>query len=838
MLQLVAQINASHLSVPCNVAKPPSFSPPSYAVWVNSLWFLSFVISLTYAMLATMMHQWAGHYITATQQPRYNPRKKARLRAFFSDAVGGSLVLPMVRSLRAMLHLSLFLFFAGLIIFLYNTHKTVFIALISWMALSMTAYIYITVLPILRPNSPYNTPFSSLIWRLFTGLAYVVLEVLSSPPFRTRHHFRVRTLKVDYYTRFTEGSMRKRAEKTATQRSSEIDVRVLISMLDAVDEDDSPEEFFKAVPGFFDSERVNDLEEQLLDEFRTKFRPKLNSFLNRIFSSNSVSERVRSDQFITCLNATQVVLGPDGVSQILYNILSGRWGEVLRSVEIGLALRGWGNTNDEQFTPFVRRIITQIIIGIRERDDRWISLVVDEFGVPDHMLRANIHSGDSALLSLLIHVIRETIRSGSWTPFTLALLTQFDVCDTRPELQHEFCALWNDVVIQARTSQTDNTAINILREIRHAYIGLHKDTDVAPTAFSARTFYYNPVLTKPLSYRICNLPDHRPYRTTQGPVSHRDTAPPQTRASNPSLSSSTAQRRDSPNLSYSSTSLESQRLVARADMDHVVHTAQLQAERASIVPQLPSSTDRAPGPSDQTLSQRRTFRSTSPLPSLPQVPQVDAVTGPSVPDSIQLTSAHGNTPDRNPPTSTGVSLNPRLSAPSASDVATNVVRPRGESTATPHKYPSETEDTSQVSATTSLTPSHSDHTATANTPPTRLPLSPSSDPGSAHASIRPMDGSPPTDTLDQLLNTTLTLTASHPVGCNDLPTDSKEHIVTVTPSAVPNGSSSMANPIPQSVPAISAARQRNDSEPNTDLPSVMNPGCALGPPDPVSHPLG
>jgi len=835
MFQLVAQINASHLSVPSSIAKPPAFSPPSYAVWVNSLWFLSFVISLTYAMLATMMHQWAGHYITATQQPRDNPRKKAQLRAFFSDAVGGSLVLPMVRSLRAMLHLSLFLFFAGLIIFLYNTHNTVFIALISWMALSIAAYMYITVLPILRPNSPYNTPFSSLIWRLFTGLAYVVLEVLSSPPFRTRHHFRI--LKADY-TRFTEGSMRKRAEKTATQRSSEIDVRVFISMFDAVDEDDSPEEYFKAIPGFFDSEQVNDIEEHLLDEFRTKFRPKLNSFLDRIFSSNSGnsvsdSEAVRSDQFITCLNATHAVLGPDGVSQILYNILSGRWGEVLRSVEIGHSLRGWGNNNDEQFTPFVRRIITQIIIGIRERDDRWIKLVVHEFGVSDRILRANIRHGDSALLSLLIHVIGEARRSGSWTPFTLASLTQFDVCNTLPELQHEFCSLWNNILRDALRDGVDSTAINILREIRLAYIGLHKDTDVAPTAFSARTFYYNPVLLKPLSYRICNLPDHRPHRTPHGPVSRPDTAPPQNRASNLSLSPSTAQRRDSPNPSYSSTSIES---------GHVVHTAQLQAERASIVPQLPSSTDRALGSSDQTLSQRRTFRSASPLQSAPQVPQVDVVTGPSVPDSIQLTSAHGNTLDRNPPASTGVSRNPRLSAPSASDVATNVVRPRGESESTPHIYISEMEETSQASPATSLTSPHSDHTPTANIHPTRLHLPSFSDPGPVHTSLRPMDGSPPTDTLDPLLNTTLTLTASHPVGSNDLPTDLEEDIV--RPSAAPdiNGTSSTStsNPIPQSIPAVSAAQQRNGSEPNTDLPSIMisESECALKPPDPVSPTLG
>ena len=829
MLQLVAQVNTSHLSVPFSVAKPPAFSPPSYAVWVNSLLFLSFVISLTYAMLATMMHQWAGHYITTTQQLRYGPRRKARLRAFFSDAVGGSLVLPMVRSLPAMIHLALFLFFAGLIIFLSNAHNTVFVVIISWMALFMMAYMYITVLPILRPNCPYKTPFSSLIWRLFTGLAYVVLEAVSFPLFRTSHHFRI--LKADYHKRFIEGSMRKRAEKTASQRSSEIDARVLTSTLDAVGEDDSPEEFFKALPGFFNSEQVDDLEEHLLDEFRTKFRPKLNSFLDRIFLSTSVSEHVRSDQFITCLNATHAVLGPDGVSQILYNILSGRWGEVLRSVEMGHSLRGWGNNNDEQFTPFVRRIITQIIIGIRERDDRWISLVVDEFGVPKRMLRDNIRHGDSALLSLLIHVIREAIRTSSWTPFTLTSLSQFDICNTLPELQNEFCALWNGVVRVALSSAsgTDSTAINLLREIRHAYIGLHKDTGAAPTAFSDRTYYYNPILTNPLSYRICNLSGHRLPQNAQGPVSHRDTALPQTRASNPSLPPSTVQHCNLSDPSYSSTSLENQRLVVKA---HVAHTAQLQAERASIVPPLPSSTDWAPGPSDQALSQRRTYRSSSPL---QVVPQVDSVTGPSVPESIRSTTAHGNTLNCNQTASTEVSRHPCQSAESTSHVATNVARPRGESTA--HIYPGETEEASNTCVTTSLISSHSDRTPTANSPSTRLHLSPFSDPGPVCTSLRPMDESPPTDTLDSLPNTTSALTASHPVGSNDLPADLKEDIATPSAASCINGTSSTTNPIPRSIPAISATRQRNDSEPNTDLPFIIVSGCALKL-DPVSHPLG
>ena len=63
-------------------ASPPSFSPPNYAVWVNALWFMSLVISITCALLATLLQQWARRYLKVTQ-PRYGPHKRARIRAFF-----------------------------------------------------------------------------------------------------------------------------------------------------------------------------------------------------------------------------------------------------------------------------------------------------------------------------------------------------------------------------------------------------------------------------------------------------------------------------------------------------------------------------------------------------------------------------------------------------------------------------------------------------------------------------------------------------------------------------------------------------------------------------------
>ena len=241
----------------------------------------------------------------------------------------------------------------------------------------------------------------------------------------------------------------------------------------------------------------------LFEEFRVKFRPVLNGFLDRTLSSDLVSESVKISQLITCLDVAHKVFGPDMVFQTLFLILHGKWDGLLQSVELANSLGRWSVDGQFEVTPHVLRIVAQVVVATRERDDRWISLI-KAFDVPDHMLRNNIRHDDSVLLSLLIHLTCEAFHSGSWTPFVLSTLTQFDVCNTLPELQHEFCSLWNEIVREARRDGIDCTAVHILREIRHGYIGLHQDTD----AFSARTHFYNPALAQPQSYPLCDIARH------------------------------------------------------------------------------------------------------------------------------------------------------------------------------------------------------------------------------------------------------------------------------------------------------------------------------------------
>ena len=409
-------------------------------------------------MLATFVHKWARRYIGVTQPLRYSPHKRARLRAFFSDGVDKWHVSWAVEALPTLLHLSLFLFFVGLVIYLFSANHVVFGTVVWWVVLSMMAYLCITLLPIIRPNCPYHAPLSSPIWYLYGSIQFALINILSSPVvgyFHSDTADRFRGLKTQFNEFFED--MGRTAEERVWKQASEIDVRVLQSTFDAHDEAGAQEEFFRAIPGFFESKLVYGLEENLTDEFRVKFREALNRFLDRTVSLTSLSESARSGRLVICLNAARAALGFDGVSQILWDVLNGRWSELVHSVDMVQSLRQWSNKSDRQFISYVQRIVAQVVVEVRDRDERWISLVKAEFAVPDRVLRRYIPHGDSVLLAILIHMTRQAFQTGSWTEWVLLSFSGFDMDDTILGLQHDFCDLWNEILFKARDLGEDNT---------------------------------------------------------------------------------------------------------------------------------------------------------------------------------------------------------------------------------------------------------------------------------------------------------------------------------------------------------------------------------------------
>jgi hypothetical protein len=495
------EISASTSSVP---VPHPAFSPSTHAVWVNSLWILSLAISLTSALLATMLHQWARRYLEITQPSRCSPHKRARIRAFFTDGVDKSHLPTVAEVLPTLLHLALFLFFAGLLIYLFNTSHTVFTALIWWFGLAATTYACITLMPIFRPNSPYYTPLSSLICFLRTIISQLVF-----------HIFRLITSSIPHFN-----ASRKRVDDIEDhiheELSSEFDSQILTSTVESLTDDHELEKFFAAVPGYFDSKLV-DTPQHILDGLpRRTFVGALSGLLDRTLTSNLVSESVKARRLVICFDAGDAAF--TGIDrQFFHDTLSGRWDGVLQSVEIGNYLKSRVNNHDRETNLYTQSILAGVIANVQEHDSHWLALAKDQLHISGDVLQDYVAHGDSVLLANLIHITPKILRTFEGDHYSayissriLRSVSQFDILHTLPKLQHDFCALWNDVVQEARKCGSDSIPIYILRYIRHLYIALHQDTDASPTLFSSSTADHDDVLFHDSSYPVCSIAGHHP----------------------------------------------------------------------------------------------------------------------------------------------------------------------------------------------------------------------------------------------------------------------------------------------------------------------------------------
>jgi hypothetical protein len=436
------------------------------------------------------------------------------MRAFFAGSVDKMHIPLAVEGLPTLLHLSLFLFFGGLATFLFDVDREVFIYVVWWIGLFSLVYGMITLLPIVRHDSTYYSPLSTPTWMLYTGIAFITFKILASITYRLRwgSHWIWKLYRGHYHRRML-GGVEKAAEETASERSSEIDVKILDWTISVLGDDDLLKSFFEAIPGFFNSNLVKRPLGDFPEELLQKIRDALNGFLDRTWSSNSVddSEKVRRfDIFMNAINQISETHDRFTLRDICFGIRD----EVPQTVEMGHTLARWF-TNNDQDVPAVQRIIVGILSSVQERNDNWVSLAARTFGLPERDLRDNIAlGGDSVLLAILIHLTRQSLRSTYSNWMVLGALSKLDIRNTLPRLRHDFCTLWNEIVQEARIRGPFTNPVVILTKIRHHYIALHQGTDAALTAFSASTnYYFDPILLQPSSYPFCSIANHHPDST-------------------------------------------------------------------------------------------------------------------------------------------------------------------------------------------------------------------------------------------------------------------------------------------------------------------------------------
>ena len=443
------------------------------------------------------------------------------MRAFYANGVEKMHIPWAVEGLPTLLHLSLFLFFGGLAIFLFNVDREVFTCVVCWIGLFLMVYGLITLLPLIRHESPYYSPLSKPAWVLYAGIHYVTLRAVA---FITSHRW---LSSRQAYRRFLDmknryhgwmlGGLEKKAEETASERSSEIDIRILGWIISALGDDDSLEKFFEAIPGLFNSKLVKDLERDIPEALLGIFWSALDGFMGRTLSSNSVTNSVKSHRDFICRDIRNMIPCP---FKSRYKTLD----KVLDSDRIldnpaqltfdrVRTMARWRTHKNHDIADRARKDVTLFIPRLRNNAGDWISFARDVCGLA---LQDNLaHGRDNVLLSTLIDTCRRGVgeRDVIFVQMLARRLTEqtteseFDIRRTLPELQRGFCGLWNEFVQQARFRGWTSPPDLVIRAIRPLYIILHQGTDAAPTKFCVLESGLDLL---PSSYPLCNISTHLP----------------------------------------------------------------------------------------------------------------------------------------------------------------------------------------------------------------------------------------------------------------------------------------------------------------------------------------
>ncbi|KAI0266157.1 hypothetical protein BC834DRAFT_969662 [Gloeopeniophorella convolvens] len=177
--QISSQLAAlsNHTGVGAIPAPSTQFSPRVPMVCANMLWAASFLLSTACALCATLVHQWARQYFQPSQLAMA-PRDRARVRSFIFLGAEKYGISTVVRIIPLLLHISVLLFFIGLVIFFFMISIPVATITTVILVSSVVWYLMLTILPVLDFSCPYRTPLYTLFCVLAAWLLPIAIRII------------------------------------------------------------------------------------------------------------------------------------------------------------------------------------------------------------------------------------------------------------------------------------------------------------------------------------------------------------------------------------------------------------------------------------------------------------------------------------------------------------------------------------------------------------------------------------------------------------------------------------------------------------------------------------
>ncbi|KAF8263534.1 hypothetical protein EI94DRAFT_1832262 [Lactarius quietus] len=488
----------------------PSPSPPTSQL----LWYTGLVLSLVCAVGASLVQEWVRRYLLLTQL-RYGPYRGARIRACIMQDGFLEFVPHFLNCINMLLHLSIFLFLLGLI-FIIPAFESVFMSVIILLCfiVSVALYLFFTAKSIIRPRSLIVTPLSLILRRNVITLS----PTGRSKPLRAAQE----------------------VEKHASTHTSSLDAGAMSWLLDSLVNEQELERFLTGIPGFYNSTRVEN-PAQVLRGANTDTSPKaILAFMNHSLSSDLLLYTTRQDRIKVALKAMQT----DSylLQRTFCHALHATESPIFNCVDFVLLSDRYANDEDQNLRSLARCIIAVAISHLEDydTDERWAGIIQRRLDWSEALFAEHREHRDSIKLLNLVRIARELyiappgsdIRDSHdvFDNVLRAVRQPIHVGAVAPELQKEFCKVWNMLVVKMQARRQDPCLVSnvtLLSSMRTIYITSHQGTECQPSAFSTSTDDLDPVLQKASSYSQCTVPSHHlfPFANPSAdiPVAHADT---------------------------------------------------------------------------------------------------------------------------------------------------------------------------------------------------------------------------------------------------------------------------------------------------------------------------
>ena len=223
---------------------------------VNILWFLSLTLSVACALAATLVQQWARKYLLATQIPS-SPQRRARVRTYLFQGVLRFQLGTIATAVPFLLHASVFLFFTGLVEFLFHINRILAWVLLSFVFIGVKIYMAFTVLPLFYRDCPYMTPMSGLLWCFVQAFQFAFLSTFRRISKIILPKWTSRRMKLkEYVGKCKErlfGGLQHNLEKSAMDAAPELDAFSMRWTLKSLREPSELESFIAGIPGILGS---------------------------------------------------------------------------------------------------------------------------------------------------------------------------------------------------------------------------------------------------------------------------------------------------------------------------------------------------------------------------------------------------------------------------------------------------------------------------------------------------------------------------------------------------------------------------------------------------------